>query len=35
LINGKYRVSAGLAGGQDEMLLVAEFLIAGERAAVE
>jgi thiol:disulfide interchange protein DsbA len=33
LVNGKYRVSAGLAGGQDEMLQVAEYLIAKERAA--
>ena len=35
LVNGKYRVSAGLAGGQNEMLQVAEFLIAKERAAAQ
>jgi len=33
IVNGKYRVSAGMAGGQPEMLKVADFLIAQERAA--
>ncbi|MTI12512.1 thiol:disulfide interchange protein DsbA/DsbL [Sansalvadorimonas verongulae] len=31
VINGKYRLSAGSAGGQDELLKVAEFLIKKER----
>ena len=34
LVNGKYRISGSLAGGQEEMLEVAEFLIAKERAAM-
>ena len=34
LVNGKYRISGGLAGGQEEMLEVAEYLIAKERAAM-
>jgi len=33
IVNGKYRVSASEAGGQAEMLKVADFLIAQERAA--
>lgn len=33
IVNGKYRVSASMAGGQAEMLKVADFLIAQERAA--
>jgi thiol:disulfide interchange protein DsbA len=33
LVNGKYRISATLAGGQEQMLKVAEFLIEKERAA--
>jgi thiol:disulfide interchange protein DsbA len=33
LVNGKYRVSAALAGGQNQMLQVAGYLIAKERAA--
>ncbi len=33
VVNGKYRVSAKSAGGQDEMLKVVDFLIAKERAA--
>lgn len=32
VINGKYRVSARMAGGQAEMLKVADYLIAQERA---
>lgn len=32
LVNGKYRVSAGLAGGQDKMLEVVDFLVEKERA---
>jgi thiol:disulfide interchange protein DsbA len=32
LVNGKYRVSAKLAGGMDEMLSVVDFLIDKERA---
>ena len=33
VVNGKYRISASQAGGQAEMLKVADFLIAQERAA--
>ncbi len=33
IVNGKYRVSTGMAGGQKEMLEVAEFLIDKERRA--
>jgi protein dithiol oxidoreductase (disulfide-forming) len=33
VVNGKYRVSASMAGGQAEMLKVADFLIGQERAA--
>lgn len=33
LVNGKYRVSAGLAGGQEQMLQVVDYLIAQERGA--
>ncbi len=33
VVNGKYRVSAELAGGQEGMLKVADFLIAKERQA--
>lgn len=33
IVNGKYRISASMAGGQAEMLKVADFLIAQERAA--
>lgn len=33
IVNGKYRISATDAGGQREMLEVADFLIAKERAA--
>lgn len=33
VVNGKYRTSASQAGGQAEMLKVADFLIAQERAA--
>ena len=33
VINGKYRIDAKMAGGQPEMLKVADFLIAKERAA--
>src|SRR5690606_1461345 len=32
VVNGKYRISSRLTGGQAEMLKVAEFLIAKERA---
>lgn len=32
IVNGKYRVTARMAGGQAEMLEVADFLIAKERA---
>lgn len=32
IINGKYRVTATMAGGQAEMLKVADFLIAKERS---
>ncbi len=35
LVNGKYRISGSLAGGQEEMLDVAEYLIARERAAMQ
>lgn len=35
VVNGKYRVSAGMAGGQAEMLKVTDFLIAKERAAMK
>lgn len=31
IVNGKYRVTAGLAGGQDKMLTVVDFLINKER----
>lgn len=34
VVNGKYRVSAGMAGGQAEMLNVVDFLVAKERAAM-
>lgn len=34
VVNGKYRVAAGMAGGQAEMLKVTDFLIAKERAAM-
>jgi thiol:disulfide interchange protein DsbA len=33
VVNGKYRISASMAGGQAEMLKVADYLIAQERAA--
>lgn len=33
VVNGKYRVSARMAGGQAQMLKVADFLIQQERAA--
>jgi len=33
VVNGKYRVSASMAGGQADMLKVVDFLIAQERAA--
>lgn len=33
VVNGKYRISAGKAGGQEEMLQVADFLIKKERKA--
>ncbi len=33
VVNGKYRVAAGMAGGQAEMLEVADFLVKKERAA--
>lgn len=33
VVNGKYRVDAKMAGGQQQMLDIAEFLIAKERAA--
>lgn len=33
VVNGKYRISASMAGGQADMLKVADFLIAQERAA--
>jgi len=33
IVDGKYRVSAGMAGSQADMLKVADFLIAQERAA--
>lgn len=33
VVNGKYRISSRLTGGQEEMLKVAEFLIELERAA--
>lgn len=33
VVNGKYTISARMAGGQAEMLKVAEFLIAQERTA--
>ena len=33
MVNGKYHISASKAGGQAEMLKVADFLIAKERAA--
>lgn len=32
IVNGKYRVTASLAGGQDRMLKVVEFLVDKERA---
>lgn len=35
LVNGKYRVSAKLAGGQNEMLQVVDFLVAQERTGSE
>ena len=34
VVNGKYRLSASLVGSQPNMLKVAEFLIAKERAAL-
>ena len=34
VVNGKYRVTAGMAGGQAEMLKVVDFLVAKERAAM-
>lgn len=34
VVNGKYRVSAGMAGGQAEMLKVVDFLVAKERSAL-
>lgn len=34
IVNGKYRISAGKAGGQQEMLDVADFLIDKERQAM-
>lgn len=34
VVNGKYRISARAAGGQKEMLKVAEFLIEKERSAL-
>lgn len=33
VVNGKYRVDARMAGGQQQMLDIADFLIAKERAA--
>lgn len=33
VVNGKYRIDAKMAGGQAEMLKVADYLIARERAA--
>ena len=35
VVNGKYRVSSRLTGGHEEMLKVADFLVAKERAAVK
>ena len=35
VVNGKYRVTAKLSGGQGEMLKVADFLIEKERAALK
>src|SRR5690606_23361414 len=35
VVNGKYRISSRLTGGQAEMLKVAEFLIEQERAALK
>jgi thiol:disulfide interchange protein DsbA len=35
VVNGKYRISSRLTGGQAEMLKVAEFLVAKERAALK
>jgi protein dithiol oxidoreductase (disulfide-forming) len=32
-VNGKYRISAAMAGGFEGMLRVADFLIEKERAA--
>ncbi len=32
IVNGKYRVTASLAGGQDRMLKVVDFLVDKERA---
>lgn len=34
IVNGKYRVSGRLAGGQTEMLAVADFLVNKERASL-
>ena len=32
IVNGKYRVTAALAGGQEKILTVVDFLIQKERA---
>lgn len=34
VVNGKYRVDAKMAGGQQQMLDIADFLVAKERAAL-
>ena len=35
IVDGKYRVTAGLAGGQAQMLKIVDFLVTKERAAKE
>jgi len=35
VVNGKYRISAQMAGGQQEMLKVVDFLVNKERAAAQ
>ena len=35
IVNGKYRIDSGVAGGHAEMLRIADFLIAKERAPAE
>ncbi|MDO6513959.1 MULTISPECIES: thiol:disulfide interchange protein DsbA/DsbL [unclassified Neptuniibacter] len=35
IVNGKYRISAQMAGGQQEMLKVVNFLVEKERSAAE